>query len=81
MKTYQFKTNINCGGCVATVKPHLDEAVGTENWQVDTTHKDKILTVKTAEEVSAENIQNVVKTAGFQAAPMKAGFFEKLFKN
>ena len=24
----QFKTNINCGGCVASVKPHLDNADG-----------------------------------------------------
>ena len=24
----RFKTNINCGGCVASVKPHLDNADG-----------------------------------------------------
>jgi copper chaperone CopZ len=81
MKTYKFRTNINCGGCVATVKPHLDKAEGVEAWEVDTTHKDKILTVKTAEDVPEENIQKVVKTAGFHADPVKAGFFEKLFRN
>ena len=24
----RFKTNVNCGGCVASVKPHLDNADG-----------------------------------------------------
>ena len=81
MKTYQFKTNINCGGCVATVKPHLDKASGVEAWEVDTTHKDKLLTVKTVNEVSEENIQKVVASAGYKADPVKAGFFEKLFGN
>lgn len=23
----RFKTNINCGGCVASVKPHLDNTM------------------------------------------------------
>lgn len=81
MKTYKFKTNINCGGCVATVKPHLDKAEGIEAWEVDTTHKDKILTVKSADEMPEENIQNAVKSAGFRADPVKPGFFEKLFGN
>ena len=30
-KEFQFKTNINCGGCVASVKPHLDSAEGVRN--------------------------------------------------
>lgn len=81
MKTYQFKTNINCGGCVATVKPYLDQAEGIEAWEVNTTHKDKVLTVKTVDKVAKENIQKVVQSAGFQADPLKVGFFEKLFGN
>ena len=43
----RFKTNINCGGCVASVKPHLDNADGIWHWEVDTT-KDKVLTVNLA---------------------------------
>jgi len=27
-KQFQFKTNINCGGCIASVKPYLDKAEG-----------------------------------------------------
>ena len=45
-KQFQFKTNINCGGCNASVKPHLDKAEGICHWEVDTANKDKVLTVK-----------------------------------
>ena len=45
-KEFQFKTNINCGGCIASVKPHLDNAEGICHWEVDTANKDKVLTVK-----------------------------------
>ena len=59
-KNLQFKTNINCGGCVASVKPHLDNADGICHWEVDTTNKDKVLTVKSTgitEEQVIETIQ------------------------
>ncbi|SEN12124.1 hypothetical protein SAMN05421856_1223, partial [Chryseobacterium taichungense] len=42
-KQFQFKTNINCGGCIASVKPHLDKAEGICHWEVDTANKDKVL--------------------------------------
>ena len=32
----KFKTNINCGGCVAQATPFLDEACGIGNWEVNT---------------------------------------------
>ncbi|HKO75869.1 MAG TPA: cation transporter [Flavobacterium sp.] len=44
-ETFVFKTNINCGGCVAKVTPVLDTTDGIETWTVDTTNKDKILSV------------------------------------
>lgn len=64
-KIYQFKTNINCGGCLATVTPFLNEIKGLSDWEVDTTNKDKILTVKTAE-ISEQQIIEVVQKAGFK---------------
>ena len=64
-KAIQFKTNINCGGCVASVKPHLDKAVGPGQWQVDTANKDKILTV-TSEEVTENEVIETVRKAGFK---------------
>jgi copper chaperone CopZ len=66
-QTYQFKTNINCGGCVAAVEPFLNKAEGICYWAVDTHSQDKILTVS-ANGISPEIIEEVVEKAGFKAA-------------
>lgn len=68
-KEFQFKTNINCGGCVASVKPHLDKAEGICEWNVDTDNKDKILTVK-SEGMTQEQVLDIVKKTGFKAEPI-----------
>ena len=46
MKKAVYKTNINCGGCIATVTPFLDKAQSVEKWSVDTESKNKLLTVE-----------------------------------
>lgn len=68
-KEFQFKTNINCGGCIASVKPHLDGAEGVCEWNVDTANKDKILTIK-SEGITEEQVLEVIKKAGFKAEPV-----------
>ena len=68
-KNLQFKTNINRGGCVASVKPHLDNADGICHWEVDTTNKDKVLTVK-SEGMTEQEIIDTVKKAGFTIEPL-----------
>ena len=68
-KQFQFKTNINCGGCIASVKPHLDKAEGICHWEVDTTNKDKVLTVK-SEGITEQEIIDTVKKAGFTIEPL-----------
>lgn len=65
MTQFKFKTNIKCGGCIATVKPHLDQLKGIKSWSVDTTTPDKILTVE-VEDLNAEEIQKTVEKAGFK---------------
>ncbi len=65
----QFRTNINCGGCVATVKPHLDNAEGICHWDVDTANSDKILTVH-SDGITREQVLEIVKKAGFKAEPL-----------
>lgn len=65
-KNFQFRTNINCNGCVAGVKPHLDSSEGISEWNVDTTSKDKILSIKSEGATEAEIIE-VVQKAGFKA--------------
>lgn len=64
-KELQFKTNINCGGCLTAVKPHLDNAGGICHWNVDTANKDKILTVK-SKGITEQEIIETVKKAGFK---------------
>ena len=64
-KNLQFKTNINCGGCVASVKPHLDNADGICHWEVDTTNKDKVLTVKSTG-ITEEQVIETIQKAGFK---------------
>lgn len=64
MKTIEFKTNINCGGCVSKVTEPLNTIVGQENWKVNTDNPDKILTV-TAQNITADTIVTAIKKLGF----------------
>ena len=66
MKQYQFKTNINCSGCVARVTPALEQNTQIKNWKVDTNSPYKILTVET-ESLNEEAIKEIVLGAGFKA--------------
>lgn len=67
MQTYAFKTNLNCGNCVAKVTPFLNELEGLETWRVDTAHPDKILTVSGDEDVTPDAVCETVGRAGFTA--------------
>lgn len=64
MKTYNFKTNINCNGCIAGVTPFLNKVEGI-SWKVDIENPDKILTVET-DSAPEEEIVKAVKKAGFE---------------
>ncbi|AQG79322.1 heavy-metal-associated domain-containing protein [Spirosoma montaniterrae] len=68
METAQFKTNIKCANCVATVTPFLNEAVGEGNWQVDTQNPAKVLTVKGED---ASDARQAVEKAGYRAELMQ----------
>ncbi|GAO31159.1 heavy-metal-associated domain-containing protein [Geofilum rubicundum] len=65
-QTLKFKTNINCGGCIKAVTPHLDKAAGIKKWEVDTENPDKILTVET-DSLSAEEVLAIIDKAGYEA--------------
>ena len=70
MKQHQFKTNINCSGCVATVTPALDQNEEIKNWKVETNNPDKILTVE-SETLNEEQIKSIVEKAGFKAEKLR----------
>lgn len=67
METLKFKTNINCGGCVAKVTPILNGLQGVKNWEVDTAGKDKILTVNAVENLTPQQVSLALKNIGFQS--------------
>lgn len=62
--TRQFKTNLRCGSCVATIKPHLDRRLGADQWQVDIASSDKVLTVDG--NVPVETVKEAVALGGYQ---------------
>ncbi len=63
---YQFKTNINCGGCIASITPKLNANTDIKNWEVDTTNPQKVLTVET-DTLSDEAVREIVNKAGYKA--------------
>ncbi|WP_333600925.1 heavy-metal-associated domain-containing protein [Flavobacterium sp.] len=65
MKTKQFKTNINCLGCITKATPILNEVVGENQWEVNIRDKQKILTVP-AENIDTAALLEQVQKAGFQ---------------
>lgn len=65
MKTLTFKTNIKCSGCIDTVTPFFNKDKAIENWQVDLLSPQKTLKVETSH--SAEEIEELMKSAGYKA--------------
>lgn len=68
MKTQKFKTNINCGNCLAKVTPLLNAEPKIKSWNVDLESDDRILTVE-SEDITPEEVFKTVIKAGFIAKP------------
>ena len=68
-KEFQFKTTLNCGGCVSKVQADFDNAEGIQEWNVDTANSDKILTVS-SKGITEDEVINIVKSKGFKAEPI-----------
>ena len=65
METLKFKTNIKCGGCIATVTPYLNADENIEKWGVDLLSADRVLTVETNH--SSNEVTELLKKAGYVA--------------
>jgi copper chaperone len=65
METTKFKTTIKCSGCIAKATPFLNEALGQDNWEVDTTDPSKVLFVNG--ENNEQKVIEAVEKAGFKA--------------
>lgn len=62
----KFKTNINCGACVAKVTPILNDNEQIESWSVDTENPEKILTVS-GNAIDEEELIYSLKKIGYRA--------------
>lgn len=67
MQTLTFKTNINCGGCIAKVTPYLQAHDAITHWAVDTQNPDKILSV--SGNITQDFVCELIQKAGFTAQP------------
>jgi len=65
METLKFKTNIKCGGCIATVTPFLNQDNAIENWNVDLESPERILKVQTSK--TPQEIADLMRKAGYNA--------------
>lgn len=65
MKTSKFKTNAKCDGCVARIADKLNKIVPREQWNIDLSTTDRVLTVTA--DVPDEKIIAVVVAAGYKA--------------
>ncbi|MFP4088888.1 MAG: copper chaperone [Cyclobacteriaceae bacterium] len=81
MKTYKFKTNIKCGGCIDAVSSYLNNSREVLHWEVDTLHEDNVLSVMSTDEMESKDVVDLVNLAGFQAKPLKKGLLTKIFGN
>ena len=65
MKTSKFKTNSKCGGCVARKGEKLDKMIPGQEWDIDLTTPERILTVTSDE--PDDKIVAAVVDAGYKA--------------
>lgn len=65
MNTYKFKTNINCNGCINTVKPVLSTEK-INKWDVDISTPEKILTIE-SDKLSSDEIKKILSEIGYFA--------------
>lgn len=66
MNTLRFKTNLQCGGCVRSATPFLNEAVGEGKWTVDVNSEQKVLEI-VDKQVETQTVLNALAEAGFEA--------------
>lgn len=67
METLKFKTNINCGGCIAAVTPSLNALNGVKEWKVDTANRDKVLSIEAEAGLNANEVVAALKSKGYIA--------------
>lgn len=68
---YTFKSNINCGACVSKVSNALNDMFGENAWKVDTTVKDKPLTIE-SEDLDFKQLEAKLQELGYKIQPLSS---------
>ncbi|EAY31669.1 heavy-metal-associated domain-containing protein [Microscilla marina] len=80
MKTHTFEhTNIKCAACEEKIQGAFAQEARIDSFQVDLQHADRPLTVQTGDNMTTEEVSNLIYKAGYEAKPAKKGLFKKLF--
>lgn len=67
MDTLKFKTTLKCSGCVATITPAMNETAGANNWSVDLTSPEKVLTVQLDDAAKEKIVIDKLQQSGYKA--------------
>ena len=67
MHTLKFKTNIKCDACIQKVTPFLNGLNKVDNWEVDTNHPDKVLSIETEEALNPKEVIMLLDQVGYHA--------------
>lgn len=70
MTEIKFKTNVNCNHCINKITPVLNGDKSINEWNVDLTNEDKVLTVK-GEIVDGNGIIESLSKVGYIAEVIK----------
>lgn len=65
MSTYKLKTSAKCEGCVTSIGNSLNKRLKPEQWNIDLSTPDKVLTVET--DLPVSTIIKLVEEAGHKA--------------
>ncbi len=61
----QVKTSAKCAGCVAKIAEKLNEFLTPDQWSIDLSVPERVLTVTA--DVPADKVVEAVRAAGFKA--------------
>ncbi len=61
----RVKTTAKCAGCVAKIAEELNRFLSPEQWSIDLTSPDRVLTVTA--DIAADRVVEAVRAAGFRA--------------
>jgi copper chaperone CopZ len=71
MTEIKFKTTINCAGCIAKATDTLNNLAGKDQWTVDISNPNKILTIA-KDQVDEDQLIKAVQGIGFKIEKINA---------